>query len=913
MQLGPTKLIAIRSGSYDYAEVELGNSIQLVGPNNAGKTTLINTLQFLYVDNRNHMAFGDHDPEATRAYYFPDHYSYLLFECLGPKGAYVLGWRGQSKSSGGDPVRFTYDGHYDVTDYLTVDDHVADPRTVNAKLEQRNYRELRDPQAHREAILVATKGESNGLGVVQLTEPDRYAHFKEVLKNLLSLRSIDQHEMKRSLLMLAGIPPNRPALEANRLMTEEFERIRDRRVKLNTLKSEKDRLEKYIGMSDGRMALEARLAFVFSDLMEKRRKANDHNKHVKEAIVAKQEALEKEKISTIGIAKDLDERIAELAGLKGRMEGDVQRIADLGKGLDQFVENLEREALNNAKERLAALGRQIGNAEEADKQRTARSLAEVAGRVASTERAIANFDKALVTTLRETLGDEELRGLSKLFNLDLLKLPVAPSARSGSGDAVVLKKRKQVDALLKAIAENITGDTYSDALMDLPLPDNSSAWKELVDVKALKRSLTDLKAEHLRLQQLMEAIENREALMKERVKVQAECDRHAETLARWERHQVDKREEPRLLKRLNEVLKDKGEAEAKRAEVRAKQEDLSMKLFEQRTALNNEDERFNRLLRLLEQCTPPPDPDAKGNEPISVPNDAEDAIALYQKLTLEHSTMSREMDQLRSKIENVLRGDIVGATEQETVRLMKEQIEGLPQFEEVLRKDWDNYLHLLRANFQNVLNGLNDIKNAAEALNRRFSNVNVSNLDSLRMEVMDQNDLVAALKELAETDHTGLFDSSGKLDAAYQSFRNKLSERITLNYGDLFTLRFNVSTKGGRSHSYDNLQVESHGTAITIKVLFNLLVLRSMLKEDPRKLTPLSRVPFFLDEVHSLDGINRKAVLGMAKDLGFMAITAAPEPVSEVDALYFLRPNNGRLVLRNELRIGVKYDQLAEA
>ncbi len=907
MQLGPTKLIAIRSGSYDYAEVDLATSIQLVGPNNAGKTTLINTLQFLYLDNRNQMAFGDHDPEATKQYYFPDHYSYLLFECLGPNGTYVLGWRGQSKTQGGDPVRFTYEGGYDVSDYLTVDDHVADPKTVNAKLIARNYRELKDASAHREAILVATKGESNGLGVVHLTEADRYAHFKEVLKNLLSLRSIDQHEMKRSLLMLAGIPPNKPALEANRLMTEEFERIRDRRVKLNTLKAEKERLEKYIDMSDGRMALEARLALVYSDLMEKRRKAHDHNKHVKEAIIAKQEALEKEKVSTAEILKDLDETIAELAGAKGRVEGDLSRIAHVGNGLEGFVENLEREALHNAKERLSLLDRQLGNAQEADRQRTARSLAEITGRVANTEKAIANFDKALITELRESLADEQVRGLSKLFNLDILKLPVEKGG-------VELKKRKQIDALLKSIAENITDDRYSDALMTLPLPDNSNAWKELVDVKAMKKSLTDLKAEHARLTQLMEAIENREHLAKERAKTQGECDGHADRLTRWDRFQVEKQEEPRFQKRLNEVSKDKSDAERRRKEVREKLDEITMKLFEQRTALNKEDDRFNRLLRLLEQCVPPPDPEATSKDPMAVPNDAEDAIALYHKLTLDYSGMSREMDQLRSKIEAIFKSDIIGPSEAETVRLMREQIDGLPTFEEALRKDWDNYLHLLRANFQNVLNGLNDIKSAAEKLNRRFTNVSVSNLESLRMEVMDQNDLVSALKELAETDHTGLFDSSGKLDAAYQSFRNKLSERITLNYGDLFTLRFNVSTRAGRNHSYDNLQVESHGTAITIKVLFNLVVLRSMLKEDPKKHTPFSRVPFFLDEVHSLDAINRRAVLGMAKDLGFMAITAAPEPVSEVDALYFLRPVNGRLVLRNELRIGVKFDEaMAEA
>jgi hypothetical protein len=333
-----------------------------------------------------------------------------------------------------------------------------------------------------------------------------------------------------------------------------------------------------------------------------------------------------------------------------------------------------------------------------------------------------------------------------------------------------------------------------------------------------------------------------------------------------------------------------------------------VKLFEQRNALNKEDERFNRLLRLLEQCTPPPTMVTENPDPIAVPADAEDAISLYVKLMAEHKDMVRDMDALRVKIEAVLKSDIIGATEQETVRLMKEQLEGLPTFEEALRKDWENYLHLLRANFANVLSGLNDIRNAAEMINRRFNSVSVSNLELLRMEVLDQSDLVVPLKELAETDHTGLFDDSKKLDAAYQSFRNKLSERITLNYGDLFTLRFTVATKGGRAHSYDNLQVESHGTAITIKVLFNLLVLRSMLKEDPKQGTPLSRVPFFLDEIHSLDAINRKAVLTMARDLGFMALTAAPEPVSEVEALYFLRPQNGRLVVRNELRVGVKYD-----
>ncbi|MEO8067805.1 MAG: hypothetical protein ABI599_08955 [Flavobacteriales bacterium] len=901
MQLGPTKLIAIRSGSYEYAEVELGTSLQLVGPNNAGKTTLINTLQFLYVDNRNQMVFGEHEPDATRDYYFPDHYSYLLFECLGPQGHYVLGWRGQSKAVGGDPLRFCYEGRYESSDFISDDEHVSDPKEVLARLSLKNYRELREPMAHREAILVATKGESNGLGLVSLTENERYPQFKEVLKNLLSLRSIDQAEMKRSLLMLAGIPPNKPALEASRLMTEEFERIRDRRHKLNTLRSEQERLQKYITMSVGRVALEARLAFVHAELQEKKRKAHDHNKLVKDAIAGKQAQLERERLVTMEALKDLDDRINDLAATKGRLDGDLARIAELGKGFENYAEPLERQALHNAKEKLTALDRQLGNAQQADRPRTVRSLAEATAKVASTEKAIAGFDRALITTLRASMEDDDLRSISKLFNLDLFKLPVEKGG-------VEVKKKKQLDDLLKHIASHVDGDRYSDAILNLPLPDNASAWKELVDVKALKKALVDQKAEQARLQELMAAIENREQLAAQRDNVQYDCDQRAEVLSRWERFQKEKVEEARLQQRLAGIIEDKSKAEGERVTARAKVDELSVKLYEQNTAQSKEDERFNRLLRLMEQCAPPPVANAEQAEPIAVPHDPEDAIAQYQKLILEYKDMVRDMDGLRMKIEGVLKGDIIGATEAETVQLMKEQLDGLPSFEEALRKDWENYLHLLRASFANVISGLSDIRSAAERLNKRFSKVSVSNLQALRMDVLDQSDLVEPLKELAETDHTGLFESSGKIDAAYQSFRQKLSERITLNYGDLFTLRFTVTTNTGKTHSYDNLQVESHGTAITIKVLFNLLVLRSLLKEDPKERTPISRVPFFLDEIHSLDAANRAAVLRMSRDLGFMAITAAPEPVSEVDSLYFLRPQNGKLVVRKERRVTVKYD-----
>ena len=66
-------------------------------------------------------------------------------------------------------------------------------------------------------------------------------------------------------------------------------------------------------------------------------------------------------------------------------------------------------------------------------------------------------------------------------------------------------------------------------------------------------------------------------------------------------------------------------------------------------------------------------------------------------------------------------------------------------------------------------------------------------------------------------------------------------------------------------------------------------------------------MPFFLDEIQTLDPVNlARLFCAPPGKLGFIAITAAPEAVSEVDTLYFLQPQKGRIVLRHKHRVSVK-------
>ena len=78
---GPRRLILIQSGKYDYAELDLSQSFQLVGVNGLGKTALISTLQYLYIDNQRDMRFGQHSADDSRKFYFKSDSSFILFEC----------------------------------------------------------------------------------------------------------------------------------------------------------------------------------------------------------------------------------------------------------------------------------------------------------------------------------------------------------------------------------------------------------------------------------------------------------------------------------------------------------------------------------------------------------------------------------------------------------------------------------------------------------------------------------------------------------------------------------------------------------------------------------------------------------------------------------------------------------------
>jgi len=508
MPTGPRKIILIHSGRYEYAEVELSGALQIVGPNNTGKTTLINSLQFLYLNDLRTMDFG-YKWEQTRAFYFPSEYSYMLFECSGVQGDCVIGWRGQSKASGAEPERFCYSGPYQPDDFYYAKNQVRPPRDVSARLALKNFRAIKSAEEHRELLLPPDGAGAPGLGIVALRDTDKYHQFRETLKNLLTLSAIAQEQMRDRVLMLAGIPPDRLALNARELFGEDYDRIRARRERLIRFKEHQDLVGRLVDKFAEREITRGELIFRWTDLHTKREAFE--TEHARQLARHQDEKAKQFKLAaelTAEISKRREESENYTVEL-GRVDEKLNQLAAGDREFAQFTPDLERAAIQSLQQKARGLDDQLRSAENQPRAKAVERRDIFAGLVREKEQTIARFDKVVVTALRKQFSDDELNPLFRLLNPDLLEYPVA----AGS---IEVHRRPELLATLRGLISKLTGDAYHDDNVTISFRGVAAPVARVANVETVRERLEDDRQNLKRWQDILTAIEQRETLEKEK-------------------------------------------------------------------------------------------------------------------------------------------------------------------------------------------------------------------------------------------------------------------------------------------------------------------------------------------------------------------------------------------------------------
>ena len=204
-----------------------------------------------------------------------------------------------------------------------------------------------------------------------------------------------------------------------------------------------------------------------------------------------------------------------------------------------------------------------------------------------------------------------------------------------------------------------------------------------------------------------------------------------------------------------------------------------------------------------------------------------------------------------------------------------------------------------------MLDDLDRLKGKVEDLNRQLAKVSVSNLQRLRLELDEHDQLVPWLKKVIRQEDSPLFASTQDTSEAYGFIGEFLRKSGRIELRQLFELKFVVTTADGKEREYPKLEsIESNGTTITIKVLINLMLLRGLL--DNRKEVS---IPYYLDEASSLDQDNARAIVRQSRRLGFTPVLASPEAMDAADNLYFLKDNGGRLILDSSALVRIHREE----
>ena len=488
MPTGPKKLILINAGRYDFAEVELSGAVQLVGPNNAGKTTLINTLQYLYIDDRGEMRFGEYTPDQTIEYYFRSQYSYILFECLGARGRFVLGWRGHSKIAGKDPQRFHYEGGFARSDFFDESGRVLESDEVSGRLSLKQFKVLKSAQKHREFLLPPTKADPLSSGIVALRQPDNFHYFRETFKNLLTLSSVTQQQMRERLLMLADISGSRVALDIRKIFGQSYEDIIRRRDDLRAFKRNLDNIHELMKRADCRAQLRADLMHRWKDLRPK--KIVFESEHAARIQELRDRAGDKTQTADLLKAKIEERRDSELGALQreaGGLDGRLKRMEKLAPKFEGFGDTFPELRLKNLNGAIRELDGRLRDAERETLDSVEGKLKLLRKQASSLERTAAHFERALVTVLRKEFDDAELTPLAQLFSSDLLELPVGD-------DGIRVKDHRRLFLDLRAIQQRIKDGVYSDPNVDVPLTGDADRLASLRDPAAVRGRLEHVKS-----------------------------------------------------------------------------------------------------------------------------------------------------------------------------------------------------------------------------------------------------------------------------------------------------------------------------------------------------------------------------------------------------------------------------------
>jgi hypothetical protein len=901
-RFGVRRLVAINSGNYSYASLDLSQPVHLAAPNNRGKSTLVNALQFLYVDDFNRMKFGRRSHEDTRRHYFGEDRSYLVFECRTTSGVKCLLVRGLSKLRGGDFERYVFDGEFLEADFLD-DGSVRPFDEVRACLAGRQLARVRNSQLWQ--VLAGNRQQEDGraiprLNILPIRRREEYLAFRDVFIRLLSLGHADARTLRQLVVESHSRDVGQRKIDVAADYKEEFDRAERSEQELNFLRAVAAEIDQ------GR-ALRREIQSMCESFASRAILALDGARRCHQLMQAECERLVDEQLRLAA-----DRKAADI-----RRKASVQAAMRLGA--DLLVLERERDQLSAAREKWSAYSTELVSEMRAGAERKLAEISELERnlevsaqldlaamqrrveqlrrQIAADRQAYERWERTAAAQLRRAgLDDRQIDAAFRIANPALLRLIVGETLEIKDADAVV--------EAIRALAAQVhhgryTGSSVEADVSGVPGPDSQT----LADRESLRQQIRVNELELAQQESRLRVAEDEQTARAVLAGLKQEYGRLGRELAEWDEYSRAWARRAELERRLDAARRavEAGQGEVSQLEELVKSCARSERRIQQElgawTARQRELSLAVQTLREEAQRRMPGPADDPRSGPAnyldeadgtrSVPADGEDSPGplpeLVESAVQRLSALARELrhvESLRARFKECQESIAAHSRQFETQqryfldedeewRLLIEAREALPELEEVARRNWDALLTTLQARLMAMVIAVRNIKTAVDRINRGLTAYRVSNLREVQIRVEEQHDLFPAVEALAS--QRALHQDRDANETARRRLRQMIDRHDTIELDSLFELRIHIQEPDGTSHEAASLdEIGSTGTGMTAKVMIFIQLVRAIAADEAY------RLHFYIDGLGELDDRNLEATASMAVSRGFIPITADP-------------------------------------
>ncbi len=902
IEYGFQRLVLLNSAGYQRAELPLDAAVSLVAPNNTGKTSLINALQFLLIIDKRRMDFGSYDVERSRRFYFPNNSAYILLEVLLPEtGTVVLGCVGKGVSY--DYEYFAYRGPLDVDDFRLDDNSlVAQPQLVS-HLARRGRLVERYSSTEFAGMVYGSgkrkRSEQSDFCVFRLEQVSQAEVFQRVLTRTLRLDQLQSKEVKEYLLLIFGRDLPDAKIDFKLEWDKAFAEVNADRAQYQAAFTQRERLVELETLHEEQLTLRGKVCYFRPQIDQCLMQWQSwYEQRRLDSLAQQQQAedtgirLRHERDNNLEKKFQLEQDSKALASQTGRQKTLEQRFAliserrILQQSLDQATEDYEQQV---------SLVREAGSRTV---EQIRREQQQVRGKLQEIERELQTLSGNLYQHLQQALSAEQLQAINRLFSRSTMTLGEGDFQLDGAAFKVTLQQWLQnADSLvMPGLALQLDG---------LPQQHSQRSAAQLQQELAEQQQRLNVLKLQLQVAEEMQAAKQRkDELDLKRKQIERELAEFDELEALRANCDERKEQEAQLQQKLHHI-------DLYLANMSDEEERLRAALSAARDKLKELDEQHQSICQLRESRSDSP---ALFNYLHELPRHewlAAEELSL-ESLSGALRTYQRDCQQLL-RLEDKIRG-VLGelhaggltkyqqSEDRDTeIGRMLEFARLLPQESEAIERAARTAVVNVTACLRQLRDGLQTFKSKMRQFNQLIGRRRLSDLAVFKIEPEDQRELVDAIEKLISTaeqvdsgetfelfNHGSVLDDD-TLNRAKTLLIREGEARGGLRVEHLFYLSFIVGKDGQKPEAFADIDgAASNGTVLMAKLVTGLALLHQM--QDKRQTV---RAACYLDEALALDGPNQTSLIETAAEFGFALIFASPAPLATARYCVPISRHNG--------------------